>query len=377
MPSGAITTFHYNGTTAANGAVNAGTVTITATVTLPTGSTVNVSKGTGGATSATYRIYPVNIASCTISEANRATYTSQPVQPVVSVSTSAGIPVSSSNYTVTYSNNVNPGRASYTVTGRNNFTGSTTKHFSIIVPKVTNVKASVASSSSVTLTWKRQAILTGYRVVYGSSGTTAGWTTDKTYTITGLSNPANTTVGVQAYVTAGGTTTYGAVTEVLPGGGTVQSKSVAAAPSSENNVTTAEPKSSGSGILAIFKKVAAKLTGKADAEETEKTAATRVAAADAVETETVSSTEAQPKTLTGKLTWKKIDGADGYVIYRSRTADGTFRQIGSVRQGTYSYKDPFAASGKTYYYKVAAYTKDANGKRTVGAQSAAVAVTKQ
>ena len=47
------------------------------------------------------------------------TYNSQPKRPIVTVSI-GGNRISSSNYTVTYSNNINAGKATVTITGKNN-----------------------------------------------------------------------------------------------------------------------------------------------------------------------------------------------------------------------------------------------------------------
>ncbi len=47
------------------------------------------------------------------------TYNFQPKRPIVTVSIS-GNRISSSNYTVTYSNNINAGKATVTITGKNN-----------------------------------------------------------------------------------------------------------------------------------------------------------------------------------------------------------------------------------------------------------------
>ncbi len=54
-----------------------------------------------------------------------------------------------------------------------------------------------------------------------------------------------------------------------------------------------------------------------------------------------------------KLTWKKVDGVSGYIIYRSESADGTFVRIGQTT-GT-SFTNKKLKKCKTYYYKITAY----------------------
>lgn len=62
-----------------------------------------------------------------------------------------------------------------------------------------------------------------------------------------------------------------------------------------------------------------------------------------------------------KVTWKKVSGADGYVVYRKNTSD-QWERIGKVKSGTnVSYKDTKLTTGKTYTYTVRAYRRD-NGK---------------
>lgn len=72
------------------------------------------------------------------------------------------------------------------------------------------------------------------------------------------------------------------------------------------------------------------------------------------------------------LSWDVSICATGYQIYRSDTADGPYKKIATVKDGSCSYQDTpsdafdpetiIASSGPTYYYKVRAYRKT-NGKR--------------
>lgn len=53
------------------------------------------------------------------------------------------------------------------------------------------------------------------------------------------------------------------------------------------------------------------------------------------------------------VNWTPVEGASGYTVAKSETADGTYTQIGEVNSGTTtSYSDSQAEAGKTYYYKV-------------------------
>ena len=57
------------------------------------------------------------------------------------------------------------------------------------------------------------------------------------------------------------------------------------------------------------------------------------------------------------LTWAAVNGANGYAVYRSESADGEFVKVASV--STTKYADTAAENGKTYYYYVIAVKDDA------------------
>ena len=60
-----------------------------------------------------------------------------------------------------------------------------------------------------------------------------------------------------------------------------------------------------------------------------------------------------------KLTWKKIEGAISYKIYRSTSKNGNYSLMKTVK-GT-SYTNTSAKAGKTYYYKIIAVASSKAG----------------
>jgi len=59
-----------------------------------------------------------------------------------------------------------------------------------------------------------------------------------------------------------------------------------------------------------------------------------------------------------KLSWKKVKGATGYVIYRKLSGDSSFKKVKTINSGsTVSYTDSNIKQGNTYVYRVRA-TKD-------------------
>lgn len=76
-----------------------------------------------------------------------------------------------------------------------------------------------------------------------------------------------------------------------------------------------------------------------------------------------------------KISWKKVKGSnksgyvDGYEIYRSTSKNGSYKKVKTITSGkTTSYTDTKLSTGKTYYYKMRAYSK-VKGKKLYGAYS--------
>ena len=73
------------------------------------------------------------------------------------------------------------------------------------------------------------------------------------------------------------------------------------------------------------------------------------------------------------LTWAAANGANGYAVYRSESADGEFVKVASV--STTEYADTAAENGKTYYYYVIAEKDGAASGLRSDVVSAAVELT--
>ena len=75
------------------------------------------------------------------------------------------------------------------------------------------------------------------------------------------------------------------------------------------------------------------------------------------------------------LAWEAVAGADGYRIWMAESEDGDYTVAKMINSGdTVSYTKSDLESGKTYYFKVAAYT-DVDGKITFGQESNVISVT--
>ncbi|WKA53984.1 InlB B-repeat-containing protein [Planococcus shixiaomingii] len=73
-----------------------------------------------------------------------------------------------------------------------------------------------------------------------------------------------------------------------------------------------------------------------------------------------------------KVSWSKVSGANGYVVYRATSKSGTYSTVKTITSGSLlSYENSGLTAGKTYYYKVRAY-RTVSGKSAYGPYSSIV-----
>ena len=90
---------------------------------------------------------------------------------------------------------------------------------------------------------------------------------------------------------------------------------------------------------------------------------------------TVSSLQAKAVRGKGiKLTWKSLKNVDGYVIYRKTGKNGSYKKIKTAAdKKSGGYTDKTAKKGKTYYYRIRAYTL-VDGKKVYGSYTQGIKV---
>lgn len=284
--------------------------TITATIPLNVGSkTCEVT--------ATYDIIGKNINLCHIVPLYDNVYTGSKIYPPVLIWTknpdgSLGeLLTEGVDYTLKYSDNVNPGVGKIEITGIGNYIATVTKYFNIIAPDVLSLSGSALSDTSVRLNWLRNAHITGYEIYSEDSSVKYGSTTGTSFDIGSLKQATNYTFKVRTFITVDGKTTYGA-----------------------------------------FKTV---------------TVRTGLSAP----TITVQSLARKRTTLN----WTPAENVTGYEIYRSVSLNGTYNKIAVMPQSAGGYSDSNLVSRGTYYYKVRAYLKVGENQFVYGYFSAPKAVT--
>lgn len=143
--------------------VNTGTATVTAT-------------GKGkykGTVSKNFTVKAASVASATVALPSlTAVYTGKKITPAPTTVKVGGKTLKSgTDYTVSYSNNVNVGTASVKIKGKGNYSGSVTKTFTITPGKTTIGSATTPASGKAKVTWKKNTSGTGYQVFYSDNST--------------------------------------------------------------------------------------------------------------------------------------------------------------------------------------------------------------
>ena len=109
------------------------------------------------------------LSKCSVSlQYSKITYSGQSKTPKVTVKYSNKTLASGKDYTVSYSNNKSCGKATVSVTGKGNYSGTVTKTFSIVPRKVTGM-TSTRTTSSISLKWPKIAGAAVYKVYQASS----------------------------------------------------------------------------------------------------------------------------------------------------------------------------------------------------------------
>lgn len=248
------------------------------------------------------------VASLTIGAIDKKTYTGAEIKPLPVVSDGTKTLVLNVDYTLTYANNITPGKATLTLTGKGGYAGKVSRYFYIVPKSLSSITLTLNPTYSdpnlryraIKATWTPATGATGYLVKYRRSTTTtwsSAYVTSASWSMLSSYSGALYYVKVLPYVTVDGTKYYS--TSYSPEKGVYTLK----AP------TTTLAKYGSTGI---------------------------------------------------KVTWTNIAGETGYKVYRKTGSTGSWVLVKtSASTTTTSWIDTGRTPGKTYYYVVRAY-------RTVG-----------
>ncbi len=257
----------------------------------------------------------ISVKNCTVSTIGDQILVAGSVEPEVTVSDGNKLLEDGVDYMVYYRKNNKIGEANAVIVGLGNYSGTKTVKFTVL-PNNIDWKKCSTSTSAVRLNWGKVFGAEGYKI-YRWNTRTNQWDS--------IADVKKLTSYRDGSRTAGCTYQYAVTAYATANGKTYES--------TLQTITTAtRPKQ------AAIRKITAN----------------------------------SKKKVT--LTWKKIDGATGYQIYRSTEKNGTYTRVKTLSENTLKYTDKNLKSGKTYYYKIRAY-RTVEDTRFYGAFSTARAIT--
>lgn len=213
------------------------------------------------------------------------------------------------DYSIKYSSNTKPGIAIVKITGKGNYTGTITKTFQII-PATPSLLNALNSEKDIVLSWERDSKADGYQIYRKKKG--GNWKKIKTI-------KKNSVITYTDKNTGSYGTTY-----------SYQIRSYAKADSKT-----------------LYSNYSNSLTRK-------------------VQTGQANFSSITPASNSSLLlTWDKVSGADGYILYRK--TGGKWKSIKTfTNPGTVKYTDKGLKYGKKYSYLIKSY-KNSGSKRLTGA----------
>ena len=131
----------------------------------------------------TVKVNPMSASKAVITAIPDQDYTGSAIEPKLTVKLSGKVLSLNKDYTVKYTNNVNPGTATATVTFKGNYTGTVSAQFKIVgsaKPATPVITSYSSSASAVKINWNKVSGADGYRV-YRYNTSTKKW--DKACTL--------------------------------------------------------------------------------------------------------------------------------------------------------------------------------------------------
>lgn len=162
-----------------------------------------------------------SIAKAVVRGISDKNYTGTKIKPNLVVKLNGTTLEEDVDYTVSFENNKNVGKAKITIKGSGDYTGTITRYFYIKPKATTMISVKSPKKAQMKVTWKKDSQVSGYRIVYA---TNSKFTKRKTFltvkatktskTITRLLKGKKYYVKVQGYKTIDGKKVYGSYSKV-------------------------------------------------------------------------------------------------------------------------------------------------------------------
>ncbi|MGN0153195.1 MAG: GH25 family lysozyme [Lachnospiraceae bacterium] len=157
-----------------------------------------------------------SLASAVITPIADQTYNGSAHTPSFTVTLDGKVLTPNLDYTIQYSNNINVGTATITITGANGYFGTRTIIFNIVPKAMSTLNVKKRSTNYITLSWSKASNVTGYQI-YRASAPDGSYKKIKTVTNKSTTSYKNSglTAGqcyyykIRTYITSNGQTYYG------------------------------------------------------------------------------------------------------------------------------------------------------------------------
>lgn len=261
-----------------------------------------------------FQIVPADINNCQFQIPGVAGYTGKAVKVSVTGLYQGKKLVSGEDYSVTFSNNIKKGTAKLLITGKGNFTGSKTAHFTIKLGAPSLKEYS--DYSKIKIKWEMIKSASGYEV-YRSTSPTGKFKKIKD------NNSGKKTTYSDSKAKFGKTYYY---------------------------------------KVRSYQNVKVKVKGKTKKKKEYSPWSLVVAAKKRLADVSCRSAKCTSE-KTAKITWKQTKGAHGYEVYRSESSNGPYVKAGTVKGGgNTSFIAKKLKVGVKYYFKVRAYHRSGSKK---------------
>ncbi len=292
------------------------------------------------------------------------TYTGKAITPAVLVEDHGRILSKGTDYTVSYSNNINVGTATVTVTGVGAYSGTASAKFKITPQNIGRATVSKIANQTYNKKSKKPS------VTVKSEGVSLKKGTDYTVVHVDNKNPGKASVIIKGKGNFTGTQTVNYMivvpkvagvkvsgytdtsitfswkrNKVVNGYEIYNSKNKRVARVRKNSTVKATVSKLKAGSTGTFK-VRAYVIAHG---QYYYGSFVKIKAATAPKVTSITSISSS-KSKQVAIKWKKVKGATNYQVYRSTSLDGKYKKIGTTKKT--SYTDKKATGGKAYYYRI-------------------------
>ena len=356
-------------------------------------------KGSGniiGSKKLYFNITPKSITDIKISKMVDKVYTGSAIKQSISLYWGDKKLVSGTDYSVSYKNNVDFGKATVTIKAKGNFTGSVTKSFKIVTQAGNGLKTSSLKKDSVKLTWGHIDYATRYQLyratekngvytrIYSSPDR---WT--YSYTDKDVAEGTAYYYKIRGYKKVGSTNYYGAFSSPVLAQTKIGDTTFSLKYNPDkNNIEVNIKEKAGVGYIVylynskekkyekvwagkdtqyIFENIDKNKTYTVRVRTYKKTdlgtiygaklSGKKIKAADLIPNKIEGVKASSHKTKSVKISWNGVEKFTRYQIYRATSKDGEYTRVYSTPKGEdiTSYTDKDLKEGTYYFYKVRAY----------------------